>query len=707
MKVEVNNGKQDAKYRNGKYEYTFTPKSKTDKVKLYHMGCNGTTQLSRIQLERGEDVTTFERPYEKANSLSGIFKQLRDLDIEMRDENSEFWGRLKLNNKGLLTEFQNKELKTLLASTAEGVSTQVKKEIKDSVTDQINSTAANLDVKFNQINSSIQTIESGALKKSEISISENGISLGSGKEINGKVVSSLLTASPDGIKAITDRLVLSPNYDNLVINDYRKKVNVGATGKIVTPKITDDNLKVNDTFKVIGTMTQETRDVSVLLVNLVLEYEDGTIEEQAGRCDISGSGDKINNFNETIRVLESSISKEKKIKGYYFELNQSENAAAKRVITDFKIYKQRDAELIVDGTIKSRHIGAEEIKAGNIKAGNIKAEHIGVNAIRAEHVYMDEALVKKIASNYAFIDELFAKNAFIRNLNAVKIKTTQLEGDTIDGVMLTGRSQIRIGANGYLEPFKTGMRFVLPIYNYATSGVGIQFNATANELGKGISVFNIPDINQPNSPKPVYDEVLMTVHGQIRMGFPFFDNKVGKFSNLIGSVVVSNISNNNPVTPWGYRGNLIGEPTFSKISWMSWLWGAEGGARIVFGYPYDNNVNYMAVRVGESFSDQKLKENIAPTTAKALDLIKKLQFKEFTWKKEYKETGGQKPVKLGLIAQDVQKLDDSLVTKSPDILEIEHFRLSMYAIKGIQELMEQNKELLQKIERLEEKINGK
>ena len=106
---------------------------------------------------------------------------------------------------------------------------------------------------------------------------------------------------------------------------------------------------------------------------------------------------------------------------------------------------------------------------------------------------------------------------------------------------------------------------------------------------------------------------------------------------------------------------------------MSWLWGAEGGARIVFGYPYDNNVNYMAVRVGESFSDQKLKENIAPTTAKALDLIKKLQFKEFTWKKEYKETGGQKPVKLGLIAQDVQKLDDSLVTKSPDILEIEHF----------------------------------
>ena len=127
----------------------------------------------------------------------------------------------------------------------------------------------------------------------------------------------------------------------------------------------------------------------------------------------------------------------------------------------------------------------------------------------------------------------------------------------------------------------------------------------------------------------------------------------------------------------------------------------------MFGYPYENNSNYFAVRIGETYSDQKLKENISPTTVTALDLIGKLQFKSFGWRKEYKETGSQKPVKVGLIAQDVQKLDDSLVTKSPDILEIEHFRLSMYAIKGVQELMEQNKELQEKIERLEDKINGK
>nr|DAX84164.1 MAG TPA: hypothetical protein [Caudoviricetes sp.] len=314
MQVEVNAGKQEAKFRNGKYEYTFTPNNKTDKVKLYHMGCNGTTQLSRIQLERGDGATNFERPFEKANSLSGIFKQLRDLDIEMRDETSEFWGRLKLNNKGLLTEFQNNELKTLLASTAEGVSTQVKKELKDSVTEQINSTTANLDVKFNQISSSIQTIESGALKKSEITINENGISLGSGKEINGKVVSSLLTASPDGIKAITDRLVLSPNYDNLVIYDYRKRVEVTTISKVVTPKIVDDNLKKGDCFRVSGTLTQEIISNLPILVHLVVEYEDGTITDGAGGCDISGYNTKINDFNEVIEVYITPENQGKKIK---------------------------------------------------------------------------------------------------------------------------------------------------------------------------------------------------------------------------------------------------------------------------------------------------------------------------------------------------------------------------------------------------------
>ena len=104
MDVEVNEGKQEAIVRNGKYEYTFVPTKPDEKVKIYHMGCKGTTRLSKIQLEKGDDVTAFEKPYEKANSLSGIFKQIRDLDVQMRDPKSELWGKIKLNHKGLITD---------------------------------------------------------------------------------------------------------------------------------------------------------------------------------------------------------------------------------------------------------------------------------------------------------------------------------------------------------------------------------------------------------------------------------------------------------------------------------------------------------------------------------------------------------------------------------------------------------------------------
>lgn len=671
MQVEVNAGKQEAKYRNGKYEYTFTPNSKTDKVKLYHMGCNGTTQLSRIQLERGEDVTTFERPYEKANSLSGIFKQLRDLDIEMRDENSEFWGRLKLNNKGLLTEFQNKELKTLLASTAEGVSTQVKKELKDSVTDQINSTAANLDVKFNQINSSIQTIESGTLKKSEISISENGISLGSGKEINGKVVSSLLTASPDGIKAITDRLVLSPNYDNLVIYDYRKKVDVGAGSKIVTPKIVDDNLKAGDTFKVIGTMTQEIQDVSVLLVNLVLEYEDGTIEEQAGRCYASGSGDKINNFNQTIKALESSISKEKKIKGYYFELNQYGNTT-KRVITNFKIYKQRDAELIVDGTIKSEHIAAEAIKAGNIKAGAIESQHIHSEAIEGRHLSVDNAMIYKLTADNAFVDRLFAKTAFINNLKAVKISSTQLETDFLRAYKgYIGGFQIgKHDRDGQSAWWLTGQnQFYVGMSNgsgtWGQTALWVNWGTKWNEVGP--NAWYVKENGQMHCKNTAYFWNTPTVIGNLKVtGNIIFNDEKGNSGKWLYSHMYERIENK--------------------------------GSYVYFYYPWGS---YDWVAANKDVSDRRYKRNIKESEVNALEVLNKLNTYSYT--KEY--DGKVKDVSCGIMAQEVEEhLPDAFKQLPDDIKSYGAFELVPYLIKGIQELSKKNEKLEKEMEILK---NGK
>lgn len=240
MDIEINNRTEAALFRNGKYEYTFTPAKKNEQIKLHHMGCNGTTKVSNLQLERGTEVTFFERPYEKANSLSGIFKQLRDLDISMRDETSEFWGRLKLNNKGMLTEFKDTELNTILATTADGISTQVNKNINDAV--------ASFNQKYNEISASVSNFENDVLKKSEISITNDGITLGAGKSINGRNLTSMLVANPENIQAITNRMIITPSYDNLVHFDKRRSFNFFDEYVQITQKIENDILKVGDRF---------------------------------------------------------------------------------------------------------------------------------------------------------------------------------------------------------------------------------------------------------------------------------------------------------------------------------------------------------------------------------------------------------------------------------------------------------------------------
>lgn len=666
MQVEVNTGKQEAKFRNGKYEYTFTPNNKTDKVKLYHMGCNGTTQLSRIQLERGEDVTTFERPFEKANSLSGIFKQLRDLDIEMRDETSEFWGRLKLNNKGLLTEFQNNELKTLLASTAEGVSTQVKKELKDSVTEQINSTTANLDVKFNQINSSIQTIESGVLKKSEITINENGISLGSGKEINGKVVSSLLTASPDGIKAITDRLVLSPNYDNLVIYDYRKRVEVTTISKVITPKIVDDNLKKGDCFRVSGTLTQEIISNLPILVHLVVEYEDGTITDGAGGCDISGYNTKINDFNEVIEVYIRPENQGKKIKEYHLQIYQRESVARKLVITNFKIYKQRDAELIVDGTIKSRHIGAEEIKAGNIKAGAIESQHIDALAIEGKHLRVDNAMINKLTAEDAFIDKLFARNAFIKNLKAVKISSTQLETDFLRAYKgYIGGFQIgKHDKDGQTAWWLTGQnQFYVGMSNgsgtWGQTALWVNWGTRWDEVGP--RAWYVKESGEMYCKNTAYFWNTPTVIGNLKVtGNIIFNDEKGNSGKWLYSHMYERIENK--------------------------------GSYVYFYYPWGS---YDWVAANKDVSDRRYKRNIKESEVNALEVLNKLNTYSYT--KEY--DGEIKDVSCGIMAQEVEEhLPDAFKQLPDDIKSYGAFELVPYLIKGIQELSKKNDKLEKEME---------
>ena len=100
--------------------------------------------------------------------------------------------------------------------------------------------------------------------------------------------------------------------------------------------------------------------------------------------------------------------------------------------------------------------------------------------------------------------------------------------------------------------------------------------------------------------------------------------------------------------------------------------------------------------VNQHFSDKRLKKNIVDCEHKALDYIQQFQFKEYDWKKQ-EDRPQQAHTKIGLIAQEVQEVDPTLVYENGDTLNLDNLRLTSIALKAIQELS-------QRIETLERKL---
>ena len=216
MDVEIQNRRYEALFRNGKYQYTFTPNTPNEVIKIHHMGCVGDTRLNHIQLEQGTEVTSFVAPDKKVNSLSGIFKQLRDLDIQMRDEKSDFWGKVKLNNTGAILDFYNKNIKTEITTLA------------------------------GKVNLAISELDNKVLKKTDVSITSNGITLGSGNTIDGRTIASIMKVQPDSIDLISPLIRVT---GNMVVDgtlEGRKiKANTLETGHHKAGSITTEILAAN------------------------------------------------------------------------------------------------------------------------------------------------------------------------------------------------------------------------------------------------------------------------------------------------------------------------------------------------------------------------------------------------------------------------------------------------------------------------------
>lgn len=116
--------------------------------------------------------------------------------------------------------------------------------------------------------------------------------------------------------------------------------------------------------------------------------------------------------------------------------------------------------------------------------------------------------------------------------------------------------------------------------------------------------------------------------------------------------------------------------------------------------------SWVEVALKSDLSDSKVKKDIKDSTTNALEIIDKLKFKQFTWDKTVPNAG--KHVNIGIIAQDLQDIDENYIDyttriyeeKEEQLLSINILNLLTTTTKAVQELSQKVKELEEEIRKL-------
>ena len=346
--------------------------------------------------------------------------------------------------------------------------------------------------------------------------------------------------------------------------------------------------------------------------------------------------------------------------------------------------------LIDKAVIKSAMV--DKLKTANFEAGSVTTTILDAEAVTADKIRVDQALFNKLVANEAYLSQLFAKQAFINSVQSVTLDASQIRtgvlmggkiqggtitgtsitGSSISGSTLTGNTKIKLGSYGSFDAVNGGLQINVPLQENAKYGIGVQFIGSygrGDNVPYGLYIYKDSDFTTRGGVSDT-DEFIMTVQGYIKA------KGIGWLKTGLGAV---------------------GRETAGTLGY----WGSNSTVALSFApndiyYTYNGSAYGLWAIIDKNFSDRRLKENIIDCKHKALDYIQQFQFKEYDWK-EQEDRPHQPHTKIGLIAQEVKKIDDSLVYENGDTLNLDNLRLTTMALKAIQELNQR----LEKLEKTE------
>lgn len=214
MDITIQNVRAPALEHNGRYYKVFQPQTRDELLKLHHMGCAGDTVLTDIQIEQGDFPTSFVEPTITQRTLSGLFKDMRSIELELRDQNSTLWSKIQKSNQGSLTQFFDTNVKSAIAQTAQ----EIRQEVRD------------------------------ASNSARVQVTPEGVVIGS-TTLTGEQLASTISASPRGVDIIAQETRVKSN----MIVDGAITASKIATGSVTTNaldagSVTADKVKFDTAF---------------------------------------------------------------------------------------------------------------------------------------------------------------------------------------------------------------------------------------------------------------------------------------------------------------------------------------------------------------------------------------------------------------------------------------------------------------------------
>lgn len=221
MKINLN----DLSFKDGKYTYTFTPDRDMQLIEL-ESDCYGDLAINHLQVERNPDATYFVPPEVYEGNLSGIFKNLKEINAEMKDEeNSDLWSRIRINVGGMMRQYHHDHISTEIVETANGIGIHIA-DVEKSLKNEIAATSEALQVKLSSTDSRVTQLAATA----------------SGIQMSVKDLKSDTDSSISQLRGLIDLKVTRSQVEGIIRNSG-DSIYLAVKDKIPDSKMTASEIK--------------------------------------------------------------------------------------------------------------------------------------------------------------------------------------------------------------------------------------------------------------------------------------------------------------------------------------------------------------------------------------------------------------------------------------------------------------------------------